>query len=670
MNSDNHTEAIAHVRLESDGTQVAHFVLEHLLATAQGARDRAVRIGITGLAEYAYVAGLWHDLGKFSLPFQERIRILTGYEVENWHLEGKGAGQVNHSSAGGIFALEKAAENTKSGAIFIAATILSHHTGLQNFSDTQLRLREKQHLDSVAEFLNNRFPEQLDIPLPEAKLPPIRDSALLVRMLFSTLVDADRSDTAAFMRPGISQPSLPKLETLNKKLDARMERLANSAEPTMVNRLRKKILETVNAHIALEPGFFRLAVPTGGGKTLTSLSFALKHALKHGKRRIIYTIPFTSIIEQTAQVFRDALGDDAVLEHHSNIDPDDFTRENARTRLLQENWDAPLIVTTNVLFFESLFANNTSRCRKLHNIANSVIILDEAQTIPAEFLRPILDSLRELVESYGVSIVLCTATQPAFDKRDLAADNLAIKGFENVRSLAPDPEELHKELKRVRVHIPADLHPPAGDADSAWQSIATEIQRHEQVLTIVNTRADAYRLASLIPGCLHLSTFMCPAHRLNVFNEIRALLNKKKPIRVVSTQLVEAGVDLDFPVVYRALAGLDSLAQAAGRCNREGKLDRGDVFVFVPPGKLPAGHLRQSQEIGRKLLAANRSDPFAPEHFRSYFRQLFWTKGDAGLDKYEITGKSRELQFKKIADVFRFIEENQTPVVVPYGGPD
>ncbi len=398
------------------------------------------------------------------------------------------------------------------------------------------------------------------------------------------------------------------------------------------------------------------------------MAFALHHAVTHKKKRIIYVIPYTSIIEQTADEFRKVFGG-AVLEHHSNLDVSDLAKETPRTRLASENWDAQVIVTTTVQFFESLFAARSSRCRKLHNIVNSVVILDEAQLLPPDFLIPILEALDELRKNYGVTVVFCTATQPAFNPRETS--DFKFKGMPGITEIMEDPAELHRELKRVEIMIPADLITPC-----TWEEVAERLCRHESVLCIVNRRDDARTLRGMMPeGTYHLSALMCGAHRSEKIRKIRKDLKAGIPTRVVSTQLVEAGVDLDFPVVYRALAGLDSIAQAAGRCNREGLLEKGKVYLFVPPSKVPAGQLRQAAEIGRRLLASDSVDPIHPGRFESFFREFYWLRGDR-LDAKGVLGdlrNDRELRisFRTAATKFHLIDElAYLPVIVRYRNED
>jgi CRISPR-associated endonuclease/helicase Cas3 len=482
-------------------------------------------------------------------------------------------------------------------------------------------------------------------------------------------VDADFLDTEQFMSPDKTalRGQYPALAELEPRFEAYMTVLAARADDTPVNRIRALVLDCCRNAAERTPGLFSLTVPTGGGKTLASLAFALRHARHHGKRRIFYVIPYTSIIEQTADVFRGVFGEDAVLEHHSNLDSE---QETPRSRLACENWDSSLIVTTNVQFFESLFAARPSRTRKLHNIINSVVILDEAQLLPPEFLTPILGAIRELSRHYGVSFVLCTATQPALASR--RSFDFAFDGLDDVREIVGDPaavRELHAQLRRVEVALPEDLQAP-----TSWEALAAELEIFPRALCIVDRRDDARILHRLLPaGTVHLSGLMCGQHRAEVIATIKRRLNAGDPIRVVSTQLVEAGVDLDFPVVYRALAGLDSIAQAAGRCNREGRLfNLGRVVVFVPPTQPPVGHLRQACDAGRQVLQRRPPDPLAPELFAEYFQSLYWRKSAERLDSKEImallkNNQRLEFSFRTAAERFQLIPETQAPVIVRYG---
>ena len=626
------------------------------------------------------VLGRCHDLGKLSEEFQLYIRnsgaasIDAGAEIED---AGK---RVDHSTFGARFAAE--AVGKLPGQI-LAFCIAGHHTGLPDEAssdDATQRCTLRYKLD----------PAKYSIPAvaaPDADLPtltlPFKPAAagrvevpfqlaFFTRMLFSCLVDADRTRTEEFCNPELSleRSSLgvghgrPSLATLKDELDASLREKQKKAQPTEVNRQRAIVLEHSREASRLEPGFFSLNVPTGGGKTLSSLAFALDHALTYDLRRVVMAIPFTSIIEQTADVYRSALGplaEAGLVEHHTNLQPKHDTRSN---QFGAENWDAPLVVTTNVQLFESLFAYRTTPCRKLHNLARSVIVLDEAQTIPIELLRPALAALRELVLNYGCSIVLCTATQPALEHR--ADFDLGLK---DVRPIIPDVVPLFQALRRVEVRTLGKV--PSGD-------LALLLAKEQAALCIVNTRKHASRLydqvveVSEAGDCFHLSTWMCGEHRRAVLKAIRERLLARQPCRVVSTQLVEAGVDLDFPVVYRAEAGFDAIAQAAGRCNREGLLELGLTHVFEAEEKPPAGLLRAAADAGRELLP-HYPDPLAPEAIEAYFRLLYWTQ-KSNWDKHKVMEKMTFdrargralLQFREVASAFRMIRDDQLPILVPY----
>ncbi len=450
-------------------------------------------------------------------------------------------------------------------------------------------------------------------------------------MLYSSLVDADFLDTESYMdcvktlnRGGYCSISelLDRFKRFSKQMDMK-------SEATKVNVIRRNIRTKCVQAAKEEQGVFSLSVPTGGGKTLSSLAFALEHAKLHKLKRIIYVIPYTSIIEQNAGVIRSAVGEDQVIEHHSNLDEDDAT---PKSRLASENWDAPVIVTTSVQFFESLFAAKSSRCRKLHNIVRSVIILDEAQLVPVDFLAPILEAMQLLVDHYHVSFVISTATQPAF--KDRIVDGQPFKGLKQIKEIIGNEKDvnlLYQSLVRYQVQFPNDLH-----AISNWDEIANELKQYEQVLCVVSDRKSCRELHKLLSqGTYHLSALMCGQHRSIKINEIKQKLKARETVRVISTQLVEAGVDLDFPVVYRALAGLDSIAQAAGRCNREGELpDPGKVIVFNPPRKVPEGILRKAADTTRSMVMLNGQDPLSYDMFGKFFAELYWKANS--LDKEEI----------------------------------
>lgn len=618
-----------------------------------------------GSPSWARLVGLWHDLGKCSPEFQTYIR-----QANEAHIEGK-PGRVDHSTAGAIHSIERFG---KLGRI-LAYCISGHHAGLPDWqnehsprSSLSQRLQQQKLLHAARDASISDGILDQELPSEKSKSGTTISRSFWLRMLFSCLVDADFLDTESFMDPERSQlrTGYPELAALEPVFAQYMvNKIANSPD-TPVNRIRAEVLQACQQRALDPPGLFTLTVPTGGGKTLSSMAFALRHAIEHVKRRIIYVIPYTSIIEQTADQFRDIFAD-AVLEHHSNLDMSAVEEESARSRLACENWDAPVIVTTTVQFFESLFASRPSRCRKLHNIVNSVVVLDEVQLLPTDFLTPLLEVIRELQQNYDVTFVLSTATQPAFGPQKSLDFNFA--GLSGLCEIIPASFNLHKRLQRTTVEVLDRFVAPL-----SWDRLADCLKTHESVLCIVNRRDDARTLwEKLPPGTFHLSALMCGAHRSNRIADIKESLDAGKPTRVVSTQLVEAGVDLDFPVVYRALAGLDSIAQAAGRCNREGVLERGLVYVFQPESRIPAGYLRQAAEIGRQLLLQGEEDPFAPRLFEQFFRLLYWTQGDR-LDKeniLELLSNDPELRisFRTAAEKFRLIDEKTySPVLVSYQG--
>lgn len=634
-----------------------------------------------GARLWGEVLGHCHDLGKLSDDFQLYLyshgarSVDAGAENDDPH-----AGRVDHATYGARFVADKI---EKDAGQLLAFCIAGHHTGLPDETssdDAMQRSTLRYKLDTAKYSIPDAPPTNLVLPKLTSPLKPSaagRDEfpfqlAFFTRMLFSCLIDADRTRTEEFCDPekALSRNRLeaghgrPSLTALKDKLDASLREMQINAKSTEVNRQRAIVLEHCREAAPLSPGFFSLNVPTGGGKTLSSLAFALAHAVAHNLRRVVVAIPFTSIIEQTADVYRDALkplAEAGLVEHHTNLQPMRDTRAN---QFGAENWDAPLIVTTNVQLFESLFAYRTTPCRKLHNLARSVIVLDEAQTIPVDLLKPALAALRELVLNYGCSIVLCTATQPALEHRQ----DFEV-GLKNVRPIIPDAVPLFHALKRVEVRRLKKL------PDS---ELALRMAHEKAALCIVNTRPHASRLYDQVaaisePGdCFHLSTWMCGAHRRTVLKMIRERLKAQQPCRVVSTQLVEAGVDLDFPVVYRAEAGFDSIAQAAGRCNREGLLPMGLTYVFEAEEKPPAGLLRDAAQAGKEL-SSTYSDPLAPDAIEAYFRLLYWSQKH-NWDKRHVMEKMAIdhtrgralLQFREVASAFRMILDDQLPILVPY----
>lgn len=636
--------------------------------------------GVFSSRKWGYIAGLWHDLGKYQPEFQERLR---GRQIS-----------VEHAGSGAALAVRKDRER----GLPLAFAIAGHHAGLTNLIESgpgfpsPLRERLRNHSEAALhEFFANIPDFLLEQALPDwpnflAALPVknqqeksvrTRSYEFWIRFLFSTLVDADWLDTESFLDPSKAslRGSFAPISLLRDRLDCFIDgKVANRLEDarnTPINRARAHVLVLCRAAAVQTPGIFSLTVPTGGGKTLSAMSFALRHAEKYELNRVIVVIPYTSIIEQNADVYRQALGADNIIEHHSNLDIISIKAEygqelTKRQELASENWDAPVIVTTSVQFFESLFANRSSRCRKLHNIARSVIILDEVQTLPPAFLRSILDALNELVSHYGCSVVLSTATPPA-----LVAREGFDQGLKEVRAIIDDSDKLAADLKRVDYAWPDLEHPP-----DEWADLAVDLAQHERLLAVVHKRRDARLLAQelqqILPGdpIFHLSALMCPAHRAYVLTQVKDTLDRGDSCRLVSTQLVEAGVDIDFPVVYRALGGLDSIVQAAGRCNREGRCEKGKVVVFRAPTSPSPGTPSRALEVTESLLRENGGtlNPNNPALFEQFFRMLYMAEDQ---DARNIQTHRQKFNFATVGREFRLIEDGFThTLVVPYGSAD
>ena len=632
-----------------------------------------------GAQEIARATGLLHDVGKYSPLFDKRL-----------HGDPK---RVDHSTAGAKIAVER--WGVRLGKM-MAFCIAGHHAGLANGAgagDGRSTLQQRLDWQFGADIpqLDEVWRQEIDLPetlpapsvKPDAGDHPHFTCAFFIRMLYSCLVDADFLDTEAFYakleQRETVRGSHPDLETLRPVffdfINAFRRRAAQAPQETeeqqrnaALNRLRGEILDYAVAQAQQETGLFSLTVPTGGGKTFTSMAFALEHAKAHGLRRVIYVIPFTSIIEQNAAEFRKAfgaLGEAAVLEHHSSFDDGKLQNEATKDKLhlASENWDAPIVVTTAVQFFESLFADRSSRCRKLHNIAGSVIILDEAQMLPLNLLLPIMQAIKELAQNYHCSVVMCTATQPA-----VQAENGFYRGFENVREIAPKPTALFDKLRRTTVqHIGTQT-----DTD-----LLAKFAEHPQMLVIVNNRRHArslYDQAKHLDGTFHLTTLMCAKHRSQKLDEIRGHLKNGEPCRVIATSLIEAGVDVDFPLVMRAEAGLDSVAQAAGRCNREGKRlpENSFVWIFAPEDKWKAPPELAAQAAVMRLTADSFSDDLlSTQAVAAYFVELYQLKGSE-LDNKKIlqmhrnAGQSLDFPFQTIADKFRMIESHMQPLIIPF----
>ncbi|WP_394853938.1 CRISPR-associated helicase Cas3' [Exercitatus varius] len=630
-----------------------------------------------GAEETARHTGQLHDLGKYTEAFDKRLH---------------GGPSVDHATAGAKIAVERFGD--KAGKL-MAFCIAGHHAGLTNGDGEgdnrrTLKQRLEQPFDGKALHRLDSVWQQ-EIALPEKlPAPPLKADAhhkwfsyaFFTRMLYSCLVDADFLDTEAFYssveNKTIQRGGHPDLNALQQRFNVFIEAFKRPDKQTpateaeqrraALNRLRSNILDHAVAQAGEQPGLFTLTVPTGGGKTFTSMAFVLEHAKRYGMRRVIYVIPFTSIIEQNAAEFRKAFGDlgeAAVLEHHSTFDDSKLKDQHSKDKLRQasENWDMPVVVTTAVQFFESLFADRSSRCRKLHNIAGSVIILDEAQMLPLNLLLPVMQAIKELARNYRCSVVMCTATQPA-----VQAEHGFYRGFENVREIAPNPTALFEQLRRTTVqHIGLQT-----DAD-----LLEKLGQHRQMLIIVNNRRHArslYDSAKQLDGVFHLTTLMCAKHRSQMLETIRGRLKNGEPCRVIATSLIEAGVDVDFPLVMRAEAGLDSVAQAAGRCNREGKRlpEESFVWIFQPEAqwKAPA-ELGLLSGVMRSVVRQYASDLLSVEAIASYFSEVYQLKG-AELDQRRIlamhhnAGSSLNFPFQTIAAKFRMIETHMQPLIIPF----
>ena len=617
-------------------------VMEHLKGTAEFAERFAAAFDA---AEQGALAGLAHDIGKYSEAFQRRI-------LEN-------GPKTDHSTAGAF-------ECAKINQIPAAFCVAGHHSGLPDLggSDDQSEGTLYARINRAAQ---NTIPDysiwKTELSLPNAGTPRYFNQDVLTdmfftRMLYSCLVDADYLDTELFMG---EQRIERRPESSLTELDHRLEQYIRDWFPPegALNVKRCSILEGCIQSGTLAQGIFTLTVPTGGGKTVASLAFAIKHAGVHGLDRVIYVVPYTSIIEQTAQTFRDIFGAENVLEHHSGIDffaEDRVSEESIRLSLASENWDMPVIVTTAVQFFESIFACRSSRCRKIHNIARSVIVFDEAQMLPIPYLRPCVYAISQLVQNYQVSAVLCTATQPALSE----VFQEFYPGYSPTElcpaNLANDPI-----FQRTIIHR---------SGIRTWDEVSAQINRENQILCIVNSRKHAQEVFTRLQGdgCFHLSTLMIPADRRTVMTDIRERLKTGRPCRVVSTSLIEAGVDVDFPIVLREEAGLDSVVQAAGRCNREGKRppDSSIVTVFQPETK-PPSLFHMNIAAARAALRAENDTITGPKAMQRYYQELLSLKGTEALDKHDIIRQSsgQTFPFRSIASQFHLIEQDTVTVYIP-----
>jgi len=613
------------------------------------------------MGDIALIMGLLHDKGKEQKKWQEYIQGITGYDEKYAHVK-KGP---HHAYVGAHIAQKLYPEI----APFIAQPIAGHHRGLYDYNvyieETKTEIPDDITIDDKVSYV---FPNSFKIGN--------YDYHHLVRMLFSCLTDADSLDTESFMMPEQAnlRGSHTSMKELLEKLEKHLQNLRSSAHESDVNRIRNYVQNQCIKQSQDKKGFYSLTVPTGGGKTLASVLWALHHAVKNGQQRIIIAIPYTSIIVQTASTLKKIFGEENVLEHHSNINPEEIKNKELKERLqlATENWDYPIVVTTNVQLFESLFSNKRSDCRKLHNIADSVIILDEVQNLPLGFYKPIVHTLDTLQRIFGVSVLFTTASQPVLSGRIEGLDDLAsFDALTYVHEIIPTEAQLHDKLRRVKLEFM--------EGCKTYDEIAAELARHKRVLCIVNTRRDAKELFDRLPKdgiCLHLSRMMCPAHVAATIQQIKDVLQKEsdQPIRVIATQLIEAGVDIDFPIVYRQETGLDSILQAAGRCNREGKQTMATTYVFSL-GKehpLPPGFMSQTNNA--RLNMGVDHDWFAPETMKKYFQQLYCRQSSfdevvvKGV-KYSMEGLlyKLEAEFEKAAAAFHMINDNTISVIVNWG---
>lgn len=632
-------------------------LVEHLENVAALTSDFCQAIGAPNAG---YWLGRWHDVGKFSGAFQAYLAACSENPGERQH-------GPDHKAAGTKLALKHLG--------LAALPVQGHHGGLHTQTELSTWLKEQAKKPGLEEALQrahlamSHLEPETQIAVPEWMRRDRLAAELFIRFLFSAIVDADSLDTEHHWRSEIStqRGSSLTLDDLWSRFSdnqtALIQSHRGSAMSQTVADVRKAIYEDCLRSADLPPGLFRLNVPTGGGKTRSAMAFALRHALNNNQQRVIVAVPFITITEQTADTYRQIFerpSDDApvVLEHHSggkqiSQADDDFRQYDVWRRLAAENWDASIIVTTTVQLFESLFSNMRSRSRKNHRLAQSVIILDEAQALPIALLDPILNALRELCEHYGTTVVLSTATQPAFEAIPVLSSLPA-------QDIVANANQFYDRLRRVRydwrVDTPLD-----------WDEIADLLRSEPQTLSVLNTKRDALALLDALddPSALHLSTLLCGAHRRRVIATVKQQLDAGEPCHLISTQVIEAGVDVDFPLVLRALAPLDSIIQTAGRCNREGRAEFGRVIVVQPSsGGLPRGSYATATGITQALLNAGALDPDDPETAWTYFRRLFES---VLTDRENIQALRSELNYPLVAERFHMIEPSESVIVTTYG---
>ncbi len=638
---------ISHLYQKENGSWVIQTNKEHCEGVAKMAASFASEFGMEHLG---HVLGLMHDRGKEKTDFQKHIKRESGYDANV-----RPTGDTSHSLTGAIVLNRKYPDKM----CLLSNPIAGHHRGLYD-------------IDELEYLLTSEIDSEIDRSVPDIKLSKpdfdMKGSDIhhLSRMLYSCLVDADYLDTERFMNKSSfdQRGGCDAMPTLLQRLNKHLEKLSQRAQSPL-NILRSKVQQQCADKALCQPGFFELTVPTGGGKTIASMVWAINHAIRHRKKRVIIAIPYTSIIIQTAQTLREIFGDENVLEHHSIIADDKISDKN---RLATENWDFPIVVTTNVQLFESMFSNRPGKCRKLHSLANSIVILDEVQSLPLSFLQPIIDGIKAYAKMFGTSFLFCTASQPILDGDRKGEGQAIFKGLENnsICRIVNNPLRLHESLRRVKINFASCNRSP--------EDIARQLKNHNRVLCVANTRKTAAEIFDCMPNegiTLHLSRMMCPMHIRETIKKIKQALKQDNdtPVRVVSTQLIEAGVDIDFPVVYRQFSGLDSILQAAGRCNREGLLPEATTYVYQTDGYTPHGSIANATNAMKEMRSLYPdSDWLAPETMHEYYRILY-TKTPT-FDKENITAMSanaKHVEYESIAKKFRLIDDTGVPLIVNYG---
>lgn len=626
---------IAHKRGESDNE--VQLLLEHLKNVSELSKKFAECLN---LSEYAEIIGMLHDIGKYSNRFQQRIN-------------GNDRIKVDHSTCG-------AQEAVKRKLTMASFCIAGHHGGIPDIghrgdidTDSTLTGRLKRNTENYSAWVNE---------VESSKFKPISESftndripyTFILRFLFSCLVDADYLDTENFMSNGaVSRDSGDELSFLLSLLNNHIEKWHNPSGK--LNILRTQMLnECIKAGQNNSEKLFTLTVPTGGGKTISSMAFAINYAVKRRKKRIIYVIPYTSIIEQNAEVFRKIFGIKNVLENHSNVDLNNLDDETkVQMMLAAENWDSPIVVTTAVQFFESMFSNKPSKCRKIHNIADSVVIFDEAQMLPLDYLLPCATAIRQLADNYNSAVVLCTATQPNFQSILNLTDK---KNESQLTEICNSAENMTDDFRRVNFKYEGKLED---------DEIALELKQCNQVLCIVNKKAHAQKIYSMIGESdenFHLSTYMYPAHRQKVLKKIKQRLDENKPCRVISTSLIEAGVDIDFPTVYRAISGIDSILQAGGRCNRENKRNSSECIVHIFNTDEVLSYQQTNTDAAMEVIKKYGDKIYLPDAIKMYFDNLYYyrdiDKTHKVFDKKDIINGLINLEFESVAQKFKIIEND------------